>query len=79
MNTLERRGAGRRFSGCPKELVTFCFPSFPNLITGLVGTVSPNTVTVCLPVWLVSLAREELSLVSGEGEAMKYPASTGTV
>jgi len=27
----------------------------------------------------VSLAREQLSLVSGEGEAMKYPASTGTV
>ena len=41
--------------------------------------VSPSTVTVCLPVWLVSLAREQLCLVSGEGEAMKYPASTGTV
>ena len=27
----------------------------------------------------MSLAREQLGLVSGEGEAMKYPASTGTV
>ena len=27
----------------------------------------------------MSLAGEQFGLVSGEGEAMKYPASTGTV